>query len=79
MSKLLSSSPYYISKYHFSPQLAMDLSHVEQLTSVVCEDVNIFFNRQSWLNNVRAFISSYSSTSGTEFLLPRKFKVSHVI
>ena len=56
----------------------MGLSHVEQLTSVVCEDVNIFFNRQSWLNKVKAFSNSYSSTSVTEFLLPKKFKVCHL-
>ena len=56
----------------------MDLSQVEQLTSVVCEDVNIFFNRQSWLNNVKAFVNSYSSTSITEFLLPKTFKVCNI-
>ena len=66
---------YKLSTYYVSPQLAMDLSQVEQLTSVVCEDVNTFFNRQSWLNNVKAFINSYSSSNVNEFLLPKKFKV----
>lgn len=53
----------------------MDLSQIEELTSVVCEDVNSFFSRQSWLNNVKAFVNSYSSSDVREFLLPKKFKV----
>ena len=57
----------------------MDLSQVEQLTSTVCEDVNTFVSRQSWLNNVKAFVNSYSSTNIKEFLLPKKFKVHVVI
>ena len=56
----------------------MDLSQIEELTSVVCEDVNCFFSRQSWLNNVKAFINSYSSGNVKEFLLPKKFKVISV-
>ena len=57
----------------------MDLSQIDQLASVVCEDVNSFFSRQSWLNNVKAFVNSYSSSSVKEFLLPKKFKVNIVI
>ena len=57
----------------------MDLSQVDQLASVVCEDVNSFFSRQSWLNNVKAFVNSYSSSNVKEFLLPKKFKVHDLI
>lgn len=56
----------------------MDLLQVEELTSVVCEDVNNFFNRQSWLNNVKAFVNCYLSSDVKDFLLPRKFKV-HIV
>ena len=57
----------------------MDLFQIEELTSTVCEDVNTFFSRQSWLNNVKAFVDSYSSTNIKEFLLPKKFKVHIVV
>lgn len=60
---------------YFSAQLAMDLSQLEELTSVVCEDVNSFFSRQSWLNNVKTFVNSYSSGDVKELLQPKKFKV----
>lgn len=81
MSKLLLSTSSYMYRLltsYFSPQLAMDLSQVEQLTSVVCEDVNTFFSRQSWLNNVKAFIDTYSSSNVSDFLLPKKFKVHNI-
>jgi len=53
----------------------MDLSQLEEVTCSVSEEIDNFCHRQSWLNKVKLFIDSYSSTNIEDYLTPKKFKV----